>query len=68
MTDNKIFLRIEDMKKIQSVLEKFPEVHVFELTQNRESGIGSTLSISFSIKLKDIEGEFTTELSGTEDW
>jgi hypothetical protein len=68
MTDNKIFLRIEDVNKIRSVLEKFPEVQSFELTQDRGSGIGSVLSISFYTKLNDIEGTFTTELSGTEDW
>jgi hypothetical protein len=63
-----MFLHRKDIRKIQEVLDKFPELEVFELEQSGHSGIGSITTITFAQKVNGIEGKFDIEISGVEDW
>jgi hypothetical protein len=68
MTTDKITLNRNDISKIQNLLEKFPDVDFFSLTQESGSGIGCVLTMSFDHSVDNIKGTFTTEINGVEDW
>lgn len=63
-----MFLNKTDIKKIQAVLDKFPEVDSFKLELDNSSGIGSIVTMTFDNKVNDIRGSFKVEISGVEDW
>lgn len=58
----------EDVAKMQAILDKFPGVESFQLKVQNESGIGTTGTITFYQTVNDIQGEFTVEVWGTENW
>lgn len=66
MTD--MILHRKDIERIQDILSKFPEVTVFEIHQDRSSGIGSCTYISFAHEMNGHRGNFEVEVSGVEDW
>lgn len=63
-----MILHRKDIEKIASVLEKFPDVEVFELTQDSSSGIGSIITMTFAQEVNGLRGSFDIEISGVEDW
>lgn len=63
-----MFLNRKDIKKITDILEQFPEVNAFELTQDSSSGIGSVTKMTVDAEVNGIEGEFVVEIAGVEDW
>lgn len=68
MTIDKILITKEDVAKIQDVLDKFPDVKVFELEQEGGSGIGTILNMSFNQEVNGLGAKVTVELSGVENW
>jgi hypothetical protein len=58
----------EEALKILEVMEKFPEVGCFELKQDSDSGIGSITTLTVFTEVNGIEGHFTIEISGIENW
>jgi len=58
----------KDIDKIQEVLDKFPEVEIFELDQDSSSGIGSVTTMTFPLDAGGLQGSFNIEISGVEDW
>lgn len=71
-TTNKImktmYLNRKDIQKINSVLDQFPDLDCFELTEDNSSGIGSIVTMTFSRELNGIIGAFTIEIAGVEQW
>jgi uncharacterized protein YtpQ (UPF0354 family) len=66
---NEIKLDISQLDIIHNILSKIPyKVDDFVLTNDYSSGIGDILSLSFAYKMGDIEGTFTTVISGVENW
>jgi len=63
-----MWLNRKDIKKIQEVLDKFPDVETFELDQNSESGIGSILTMTFPQEINGLRASVDIEISGVEDW
>lgn len=63
-----MFLNRKDLDKIKEVLDQFPTVDVFELNQDSSSGIGSVTIMSFNHTVNGIDGNFTIEVSGVEEW
>ena len=63
-----MILTRKDAYKILDVLNKFEDVNLFELEQDSSSGIGSVTTMSFSKELHGVEGAFTVEIAGVEDW
>ena len=63
-----MYLNRKDLKKIQDVLEKFPEVENFEIEQESGSGIGSITLMTMFTEFNGVKGSFTVEISGVEDW
>jgi hypothetical protein len=68
MTTDKMFLHKKDIKEIQSVLEKFPDVETFELDQEGGNGIGTFTTMTFDLEINGLHGSFKIEISGVEDW
>ena len=62
-----MFLSRKDIEKIKDILDKCPDVDVFEINQT-SSGIGSTTVMTFAQKINGLEGSFDVEISGVEDW
>lgn len=63
-----MLLNRKDIEKIQSILDQFPDVELFELERDSSSGIGSVVSMSFSHDVNGVKGSFEIEISGVEDW
>jgi hypothetical protein len=63
-----MILHRKDIEKIVEVLEKFPDVLVFELDQDGRSGIGAITTMTFSQEVNGMRGSFDVEISGVEDW
>ena len=63
-----MFLHRKDIEKIKEVLEKFPDLEVFELEQSSHSGIGSITTMTFAREVNGMRGSFDIEISGVEDW
>ena len=68
MTTDKMFLHKKDIKEIQSVLAKFPDVETFELDQEGGNGIGTFTTMTFDLEINSLRGSFKIEISGVEDW
>ena len=65
---DKMILHRKDIEKIQSVLEKFPNVEAFEIESDTSSGIGAYVTMTFSQEVNGMRGSFNVEISGVEDW
>lgn len=63
-----MYLHRDDLKKINEIFEKFPDINVIELTQDNSSGIGSTTSATFDHRSNGFDGSFKVEISGVENW
>ena len=58
----------EEVLKILEVMEKFPEAGCFELNQDNASGIGSITTLTVFTEINSVEGKFTIQISGIENW
>ena len=67
---NKIYLSREDLDKIQNILSRIlgDQDKMVSLTEERVSGIGSVLTLSFDYNVDGIPGKYSTEISGVETW
>ena len=63
-----MILHRKDINKVKEILDKFPDVEVFEIEQDSSSGIGSVVSITFSQEVNGIRGSFEIEISGVGNW
>lgn len=63
-----MYLNRKDIQKIDSVLDQFPDLDRFELTEDNSSGIGSIITMTFSREVNGIIGAFTIEIAGVEQW
>lgn len=63
-----MILHRKDINKVKEILDKFPDVEVFEIEQDSSSGIGSVVSITFSQEVNGLRGSFEIEISGVENW
>ena len=63
-----MFLTRKDIEKISKILEQFPDLDIFEITQDSSSGIGSCTSMTFAREISGLKGSFEIEISGVEDW
>jgi hypothetical protein len=63
-----MILHRKDINKVKEILDKFPDVEVFEIEQDSSSGIGSVVSITFSQEVNGLRGSFEIEISGMENW
>lgn len=63
-----MYITRKDVEKVLEVMDKFPDTASFILQSDSSSGIGSTITLTVQTTVNDIDGEFTVEISGVEDW
>lgn len=63
-----MFIHRDDLKKINEIFEKFPDVEVIELKQDTSSGIGAYTYATFKHTANGMDGSFEVEISGVENW
>ena len=63
-----MILHRKDIRRITEILEKFPDVEVFEIESDNSSGIGSITTMTFAQDINGMRGSFEIEISGVEDW
>ena len=63
-----MYINKEEVVRILNAMDKFTDADSFELVNEGQSGIGSTISLIVHTKINGLAGEFKTEISGSEDW
>lgn len=63
-----MYVQRKDIKKILEVMDEFPDAKSYKLEYDNSSGIGSTISLSMEMELKNRNAIVTVEISGVEDW
>jgi hypothetical protein len=67
----KIQLNRKEIQKLSELFDKMNECDSYgtvTLTQEGDNGIGTTLKATFYVTHKDVEGEFTIDITTEEDW
>lgn len=67
-TKNKVDLCIAELRKINSILEKFDNVTYITINSESVSGIGKLTSIKFNYTVNGIDCMLETEITGVDDW
>lgn len=63
-----MYLHRNDLQKMLSILEKFPDVETFEIKQDNSSGIGSHTTMIYEINANGVSGSFEVVISSVENW
>ena len=63
-----MYLVKEEVEKILKIMNDFPTATCFQLEQDSSSGIGQITKLTVSTNVNGYDGEFTTEISGVENW
>ncbi len=63
-----MYLHRDDIKRMMEIFNKFPDVEVAEITQDRSSGIGSHTTMTIETKVNDQPGRFEVVVSSVENW
>jgi hypothetical protein len=63
-----MYIDKQDVEKILEVMNKFPDARSFALAQDSSSGIGSVTTLTVHTQINELDGEFTVEISGVENW
>ena len=63
-----MYIQIEDVEKILAAMKKFPEAKLFKLEETGSSGIGSIINLIVYTQVNGLDGTFTVEISGVENW
>lgn len=63
-----MYIQKKDIEKILEIMNKFPKETTYCLESDSSSGIGSTMTLTLKTTIEGLEGQFTVEISGVEDW
>jgi len=63
-----MYLHRDEIKKINNLIDQFPEAEMFEVLSDNSSGIGAEVTLKVQTKIKDIEGTFEIVISSVENW
>ena len=63
-----MYIRKEEIEKILSVMEEFPDAKTYKLKQDNTSGIGSILVLEMEMELNNRKAIVGVEISGVETW
>lgn len=63
-----MYITKKDVEKILDVMNKFSKDTTYVLESDSSSGIGSTMTLTLKTIIEGMEGEFTVEIGGVEDW
>ena len=63
-----MYITRKDVEKILAVMQEFPDAKSYELKSDSSSGIGSVLTLTMDMKVKDRDALVQIEITGVEDW
>jgi hypothetical protein len=63
-----MYITQEEVKKILTVMEEFPDAKSYKLESDNSSGIGSILTIVMDMNIKGRNAHVRVEISGVETW
>ena len=66
--DCMMYINKRDVEKILEVMNKFPNAESFALAHEASSGIGSVITLTIRTQVNELDGEFSVEISGVENW
>ena len=63
-----MYVRKEEIEKILSVMEEFPDAKTYKLKQDNTSGIGSILVLEMEMEINGRKAIVGVEIAGVETW
>jgi hypothetical protein len=63
-----MYITKEEVQKILAVMEEFSDARSYELKADNSSGIGSILTLTMDMKIKDRDALVKVDISGVETW
>lgn len=63
-----MYLHRDDIKKINDLIDQFPDAEMFEVYSDNSSGIGPEVTLKVQTTVKGIEGTFEITVSSVENW
>ena len=63
-----MYLTKEDAEKILKVINDFPEASNYKLGLENSSGIGSIITLTMSMNLRNYNAQVTVTIAGEEKW
>jgi hypothetical protein len=63
-----MYITKEEIEKILSVMEEFPDARSYELKNDNSSGIGSILTLTMDMDINNRRSLVTVEIAGVENW
>lgn len=63
-----MYITKQDVEKILSIMEEFPDAKSYLLESDNSSGIGSIVTLTLDMKVKDRDALVKFEIAGVEDW
>lgn len=63
-----MYITKQEVEKILAVMEEFPDAKSYKLEADNSSGIGSILTLSMEMKIKDRDAIVKVEIAGVDVW
>ena len=63
-----MYITQEEVKKILTVMEEFPDAKSYKLEADNSSGIGSILTITMNMDINGRNTHVKVDISGVENW
>lgn len=63
-----MYIKIDEVKKILSVMEEFPDARWYKLEQDNASGIGSILTLTMDMDINNRPAQVKVDIAGVETW
>lgn len=63
-----MYINKEEVQKILSVMEEFPDARSYKLEADNASGIGSILTLTMDMDVNNRRAIVKVEISGVENW
>jgi hypothetical protein len=63
-----MYITKQEVEKILAVMNEFSDAKSYKLESDTSSGIGSVMTLTMDMKVKDRDALVKIEISGVEDW
>ena len=63
-----MYIKKEEVQKILSVMEEFPDARSYKLEADNASGIGSILTLTMDMDINDRKAMVKVEIAGVDMW
>ena len=63
-----MYITKQEVEKILTVMEEFPDAKSYKLTNDNSSGIGSIMNLTMQMEINGRNAHVTVEIAGVENW